>query len=167
MRTITRRFLLDTMSLPDHGAPHKRPGIHRRVEHDREPCVIIASDSDGHYRYPWPERGCTRAFSVGGVDPGPLRPCAITAACACALFPLTCAPGRSGCLGVHLVRGVGASHASTRLMRCLRPPCWGCCDGGPSPGARETVAVVIEVTAAGVWAAGVVDLSPLGATPVG
>lgn len=135
MGTTTRRVLLDTMSLPDQGAPHKRPGIHRQVEHHRELRVIIASDSDGHYPHRWSERRCPGAFSVAGVDPGPLRPCAITAACACALFPITCTPYHSGCFGVHLVRG--ASHAPTRLMRCVRPPCWGCCDGGPPPGARE------------------------------
>ena len=32
---------------------------------------------------------------------------------------------------------------------------------------EKTVTVVIAVPPAGVWAAGVVDLSPLGATPVG
>lgn len=38
-------------------------------------------------------------------------------------------------------------------------------DGGPAPGAGGTVAVVIEVTAAGASGSGVVDLSPLVATP--
>src|SRR5262245_3063159 len=107
------------------------------------------------------------AFSVWGVGgAGWVGACATTAACAWCCPRHLCFPCQSGCFWVHLVSGVGAHNAGTRALLCVRPPCSrGAVNGGPSPGARLTVAVVIQVTAVGASEPGNDDLSPLVATP--
>ncbi len=68
----------------------------------------------------------------------------------CVLSP--CLPWITVCLPpflwVHLVSGGGCAHARSHCCACARRVRV-VCDGGPAPGARGTVAVVIGMPAAG------------------
>ena len=56
--------------------------------------------------------------------------------------------------------GIAKAEQTIRWLRVSPPKTGGGVSGGLAPGARLTVAVVIEVTAAGVWGLGLVICHP-------